>query len=250
MKGYKGYLRVSVYGILSVMLLVGLGSTTPLVFQSGDTLKFYSRDSLVYEWILNEGKEIEGGYYIKKAKVSPDNRQFLLYEENDFPQQESIYTRLTLYDAERKKIWSRVEERGRKFCFELTKLDMDRIIIFTTKRSGESPVMEIIKDNQLKRKIDLKEWTRVVNYEFSPNGRYILFQVKKPYNYKLWDYIYFIDLKTNKTWEYLFPFCFSCKRGRIDLRVDDEGKSEVIYRNEHRIFDKNGNLIDVFVKLE
>ncbi len=237
-------------GIWSALLLGGLAFTNTLVFQSGDTLKFYSKDSLVYEWILNDSKEIEGGYYKEKALVLPDNKGFLFYEERDFPQKDSVFTKLALYNAQRKKIWERIEAGRRKFCFELTKLDRDRIIIFTTKRLGESPVMEIIKDNQIKRRIDLKEWTNVINYAFSPNGRYILFQAKKPYNYKLWDYIYFIDLKTNKTWEYLFPFCFSCKRGRIDLKVDDEGKSEVIYKSEHRIFDKEGNLVDIFVKLD
>jgi len=112
--------------------------------------------------------------------------------------------------------------------------------------------MVIIKNNNNKRIIDLKQWTNIVNYEISPIGRYALFHAKKPYNNKLWDYIYFLDLETNKTWEYLFPFCFSCKRGWLDLKIDDEGKSEVIYqnKNEHRIFDKDGNLVDIFVKFD
>ncbi|MCX7994884.1 MAG: hypothetical protein N3A65_03805 [candidate division WOR-3 bacterium] len=215
-----------------------------------DTLKFYNGDSLVYLWILKNYEEIDGSYHRERAKVAPDNKQFLFYEERDFPQKDSIFTRLILYDAQRKKIWSRTEDGRRKICFELTDFEEDLLIIFTTERLGEAPVMEIIKNKKLKKRIDLKKWTSVVDYAFSPNKRYVLFHAKKPYNNRLWDYIYFLDLKTNKSWEYLFPFCFSCKRGRIDLKVDDDGKCEVVYRNEHRIFDKEGNLVDVFVKLD
>lgn len=230
-----------------------LGFSNTLVFQFGDTLKFFKNDSLVHQWILKSSEYTENsGYYIEKAKVSPDNMKFFIYEERYFPDRESTFTRLTLYNAERNKIWSKEKGGQRKILFELSRIYSDKVILFTTERTNISPEMVIIKNNNNKRIIDLKQWTNIVNYEISPIGRYALFHAKKPYNNKLWDYIYFLDLETNKTWEYLFPFCFSCKRGWLDLKIDDEGKSEVIYqnKNEHRIFDKDGNLVDIFVKFD
>ncbi|MGB9720261.1 MAG: hypothetical protein ACPL28_02110 [bacterium] len=250
---------IEVYLIVGICLGFGppvcvadwnLGFAGALIFQSGDTLKFSQDDSLVYEWILNNNEKLEtGGYHIEKAKVSQDNRRFFIYEEEYFPNQDSTFTQLTLYDARRNKIWSRTQGGARKFSFELSRIYGDRIILFVNSRSNVNPEMIILKDGT-RSTVDLTQWTSIVNYEISPDGRYILFHAKKPYNYKLWDYLYFIDLKTSKNWEYLFPICFSCKRGKIDLKVYDDGKSEAIYKNEHRIFDREGNLIDIFVKLD
>jgi len=231
-----------------MLIIILIGN---LVFQSGDTLKFYKNDTLMDQWIIKTSEETESGsYYIQKAKVSPDNKKFLFYEEKYFPAKDSIYTKLTLYGANRKKIWTKIRSGVQKICFDLTHIYTDRVTLLTTNLANASPIMEIIKGNKTTRKIDLTQWTSIVDYEISPNDRYVLFHAKKPYNSRLWDYIYFIDLKTNKTWEYLFPLCFSCKRGRIDLKVNDDGKSEAIYKNEHRIFDRDGNLVDIFVKMD
>uniref|UniRef100_A0A7C4TGN0 Dipeptidylpeptidase IV N-terminal domain-containing protein n=1 Tax=candidate division WOR-3 bacterium TaxID=2052148 RepID=A0A7C4TGN0_UNCW3 len=230
-----------------MLIIIIIGN---LVFQFGDTLKFYKNDSLIDQWIMEAREEAQKGiYYLQKAKVSTDNKKFLLYEEKFFSEKDSIFTKLTLYDADKKKVWSKIKGGQRKISFELTNLYPDKIIIFTLDRTNSFPVMEIMKGNRT-RKIDLTQWTGIVDYEISPNGRYLLFHTKKPYSSRLWDYIYFLDLQTKAEWEYLFPFCFSCKRGKIFLKIDDEGKSEVIYRNEHRIFDKKGNLVDIFVKVD
>ncbi|MEO0184574.1 MAG: hypothetical protein ABIL22_00625 [candidate division WOR-3 bacterium] len=229
-----------------------LGFTESIVFQSGDTLEFYKDDSLIYQWILKDSTNSETGvYYIEKAKVSPDNKKFFVFEEKRFPNEDSTFTRLTLYDAGKHKIWATQETNQRKISFELSRVYEDKIIIFTTDHSNIKPEMVIIRNGK-KNPIDLDQWTSVVNYELSPNSRFLVFHTKKPYNHKLWDYIYFLDLQTNKSWEYLFPFCFSCKRGWLELKINDEGKTEVIYKNknEHRIFDREGNLIGVFVKLD
>ncbi|MGQ9701399.1 MAG: hypothetical protein ACUVQT_02960 [bacterium] len=229
---------------------MSLGLSQSLVFQSGDTLKFFEHDSLVLQWILkNEEYGENSGYSVEKAKVSEDHRKFFLYEEGYFFHKDNIFTRVTLYDSKRTKLWSIEESSPRKISFELSRIYPDKTILFTTERTNTSPQMLIIKDNH-KETIDLKQWTSISNYEISPNNRYVLFHARRPYNNRLWDYIYFFDVKTNKDWEYLFPICFSCKRGWLDLKIDDEGKSEVVYKNEHRIFDKEGNLVDVFVKLD
>ncbi|MEO0094684.1 MAG: hypothetical protein ABIL66_02185, partial [candidate division WOR-3 bacterium] len=207
--------------------------------------------SLIEQRILKrEESTNDGGYYIEKAGVSSDNKRFFICEERYFPEKDSIFTRLIVYNSEQKKIYSKIKSGKRKISTELTKIYPDKIVVFIVDRFNDNPVIEIIKDDNHKKVIDLKKWTSIANYTISQNGRFVLFHARKPYNNRLWDYIYFLDLKTNKSWEYLFPFCFSCKRGWIDLKVYDDGKSEVIYRNEHRIFDQKGNLIDIFVKLD
>ncbi len=225
-----------------------MGFSQALVFQSGDTLKFYKNDSIIDQWIL-ENKEGASYYLLQKAKVAQDNKSFLLYEEKKFIEKDSTITIISLYKSDKKRIWTRTKSGTEKFSFDLTRIYPDRVILFITDTYNSSPRMEILKEKEPKKTLNLKEWSGIVNYEVSPNGRYVIFHAKKPYNNKLWDYIYFIDLNTNKSWEYLFPFCFSCKRGWLELKIDDEGRSEVIYKNEHRIFDKDGNLVDVFVKL-
>lgn len=227
------------------------GLSQTLVFQSGDTLKFFENDNLVYTWIMKNNETIENGdYFIEKAKISPDHLKFLRYEERYFSHNDSLFTRLTLYNGKRNKLWSREKGGRQKISFELSRIYPDKVILFTTERRNTSPKMVIIKNNNHKKTIDLNQWTSISNYEISPNGRYVLFHARRPYNNRLWDYIYFLDVETNKDWEYLFPICFSCKRGWLDLKIDDQGKSEVVYKNEHRIFDKRGSLVDIFVKLE
>ncbi len=245
--------RIGIYlgfGIWFVTHLGRLGFTESLVFQYGDTLKFYKNDSLIDQWILKSGEIENGGYFTQRVKVSSDNKKFLFYEEKDFPASDSIYTKLTVYSADKKKIWTRIKNGKRKICLDLTQIYPDKIILFTTDRLNSFPIMEVVKNKNTDKLVDMRGWKSIVNYEISANGRYCLFHTRKPYNNKMWDYIYFVDLESNKDWEYLFPFCFSCKRGNLALKVDDDGKSEVIYKNEHRIFDKEGNLIDVFVKLD
>ena len=239
--------------LIKIWILLGildLGFASILVSQSGDTLKFYNGDSLTYQWILKREEREDGGYYIERAGVAKDNKRFFICAENYFPENDSIYTRLAVYNANRKKEYIRVKTGKRKISSDLTRIYPDKLVLCITGRLNDYPVLEIIKDFRIDKVIDLKKWTSIVDYEFSPNGRYIIFHTKKPYNNRLWDYIYFFDLKTKKDWEYLFPICFSCKRGRIVLKVYDDGKSEAIYKNEHRIFDKEGNLVDVFVKMD
>uniref|UniRef100_A0A7V3RGL4 Dipeptidylpeptidase IV N-terminal domain-containing protein n=1 Tax=candidate division WOR-3 bacterium TaxID=2052148 RepID=A0A7V3RGL4_UNCW3 len=233
-----------------ILFGIDLSVANILVFQSGDTLKFYNGDSLTYQWILKKEERVDGGYYIERAGVAKDNKRFFICEENSFPEKDSIYTRLTVYNANRKKEYTRVKTGKRKISAELTKIYPDKLVICFTDRLNDAPKLEIIKNYKTKQVIDLKQWTSIIDYEFSSNGRYIIFHAIKPYNYRRWDYIYFLDLKTGKTWEYLFPICFSCKRGRIVLKVYDDGRSEAIYKNEHRIFDRDGNLVDIFVKMD
>lgn len=229
----------------------GLGFTNSLVFQSGDTIKFFRDEKLITQWILKDSVDEIGGYTrINKAKVSPDNKFLLFYEEQLFGTNDSIFSKLTLYNAHKNKIWSRIKAGERKISFELASIFEDMVIVFYTDRLNGFPIMEMIHMNGVKKTIDLRQWDIVINYELSANRRYMLFHAKKPYMNKLWDYIYFLDLKTNKTWEYLFPTCFSCKRGWVELKVDNNGRCEVIQNKEYRIFNKEGSLLDIFVRFD
>jgi hypothetical protein len=230
-----------------MLIIILIGN---LVFQSGDTLKFCKNDSLIDKWILKSEQNESSGYYNEKAKVSPDNKRFFIYKEQYFNSGDSIKTQLILYNAHKKVLGRFRGEDDRKISFELSRILEDRLILFTTNYYNQSPKMEIIQFNKAKRTIDLNQWNSIIDYQISQNKKYVIFHGRKPYNTKLWDYIYFLDLQANKVWEYLFPICFSCKRGRIVLKVYDDGRSEAIYKNEHRVFDREGNLVDVFVKMD
>jgi hypothetical protein len=62
------------------------------------------------------------------------------------------------------------------------------------------------------------------------------------------DSIYFYDLIAAKDWDYLFPSCLSCKKSRIYLEVDNDGRAEVIHKNEHRVFTSGGILTDIYLR--
>lgn len=238
-------------GFLFWFALGRLGFANALVFQFGDTIRFYKDEKLITEWILKDSLGENDSYYsLEKAKISPDNRFLLIYEEKSSGTDDSIFSRLTLYNAATRKVWSRKKIGKTKISFELTSIFDDMVLIFYTDRHNGFPVIEMIKMNCKSRTIDLRQWDIIIKYAISANRRYMLFHSKKPFNNRLWDYVYFIDLKTNKDWEYLFPNCFSCKRGWIELTVDNEGKCEVVQNKEYRIFSKEGNLLDIFVRIE
>lgn len=239
-------------GIWSAALFGGLGFSTTLVFQAGDTLKFFKEDSIVDQWIMGQETRTEPEEYIitKKTKVSADSNYFFVYEEEYYPVKDSISTKISFYNANKKKFFQRSYKSERKISFDLTKLYNKMLILVTTDKFNVNPSLEFIKNKKNQKVIKEDKWQRIINYELSPNLNYLVMHNRNPYSGKLWDYIYFIDLKTKKDWTYLFPVCLSCKRTKIDLSIDDEGKVEVIHKNEHRIFDKDGNLLNIFIKLD
>lgn len=230
-------------------LFQDLGFCGMLVFQHGDTLKFLKNDSLIDQWILESEERVTPAVRsTKAAKVSPDNKSFLFYEEQYFPAEDSIFSKLILYGADKKKIWTKVENGKRKISIETTRIYPNRVVLFITDRVNAYPVMEIIWNKKTKETVDLKQWLGIVDYAFSPHERYVAFHAKKSHNNHLFDYVFFLDLYSKKHWEYPFPFCASCKRGKVDLKVDDQGITEVIYKREHRIFSKEGQLLDISIR--
>jgi len=224
-----------------------------LVYQQGDTLQFVSRDSIVDRWILGEKIERTDSterIMTTRARVSQDNRYFLFFKEFFFPIKDSVFTEISYYNANRRRLWKETRTGERKISFYLSKIYQNKIYLVDTDKARKNPNLYIINNNNKKRKRIIKEgeWIYIIDYEISPNGQYIVLNTKNPYYKKIWDYIYFIDLKTRKSWTYLFPTCLSCKKTRIKLAVDDSGKAEVVHRNEHRVFSKDGRLIDIFIK--
>ena len=88
-----------------------------------------------------------------------------------------------------------------------------------------------------------------MKYAFSPNERYVVLHVKNPFADKVWDFIHFIDIQASNEWTYRFPICVSCKRFNLDISVTDDGVSDVVYKSEHRIFNKEGKLIEIYLGL-
>ena len=122
-------------------------------------------------------------------------------------------------------------------------------IITKCDRFYREPAFIVIRNGETVEVIQEGEWQRIVSYKISANDRYLLFHTRKPYHGKPWDYIFFWDLRTGRNWDYIFPTCLSCKKSRIDLGVDNSGRSEVIHKNEHRIFSKEGVLVDIYLKM-
>lgn len=223
-----------------------------LVYQSGDTLKFTAGDSLIAFSIMSTETALEpvARSITTKAKTSADHDRFFIYQETYFTHNDSIITMLTLYTSDQKKLWQRVYDNDRKISYELSDLHNDILVLVTTDRDNSDPRLEFIKDRKARTVIKENQWQRITEYAISPNDRFIVLHVKNPYQGKIWDYVYFIDLKTDKTWSYLFPICVSCKRSRLEMKVDDAGITEVIYKNEHRLFSRDGTLTDVLIKTE
>jgi len=234
------------------MILLLLFST--LVFQSGDTLKFIEDSNITDIWTMGVPRKNEqsGIIFTKNAKVSKDNKYFFIYEEFHSLDNESVFTILSIYDANRNRIQTESLGGERKISFDLTNIYKGIVILATTHKYGSKPSFYLIRGTKNKELIiNENEWLRIVNYEISPNLRYIVFHTLHPQGSKIWDYIYFIDLEMKKNWSYLYPVCLSCRRGRLDLNVDNDGKVEVIRnKNECHIFSKDGELIDIFTKID
>jgi hypothetical protein len=224
-----------------------------LVYLCGDTLVFVKNDSIIDKWVVKEETckaDSVVKLRIKRTKVSPGNRAFLIYEEQLGDNYELIKTEVVFYNADQDEIWRESHDFKGKIWCGLTNVYDSLFITTVTDVSGKYPRLSVIKDSVKTTVIKKDDWIKIAKYKLSPNCRYLVLHTRKSYLRKIWDYIYFIDLKTNKRWEYLFPTCLTCKRGTFTLGVDDNGQAEVVYKSEHRIFSKEGKLIDVFIKVE
>lgn len=219
---------------------------------SGDSLIF-TRGSNPADILLLNTKDASGStdiIHTRKVKVSPRGIYCTIYEETYFRLIDSISTDMVMYDSLQNKQWQRTYAGKRIISYDLSRVLDDLVVLVTTDINNGLPEVELIKNNKAAIIIKEGKLRKITDYTLSPNSRYIALHARNPYNNRLWDYIYFVDIETGKNWSYLFPVCLSCKRVSIQLLVDNDGQVEVIYKSEHRIFSKDGQLVDIFMKTE
>jgi len=240
--------------LCKIFIIPTLLIANTLVFQQGDTLKFFNDNKVVDKWTTTDGDtnfQYNDAYYTRKFKVSADSSHFFIYEERRHKSTDRVFTKISLYNAEQEKLWEISADHGTRISFYLTNIYKDTIILVTTDNDYNNPTLEIITNKEKTLLIKKDRWHRIINYAISPNMRYFVLHAKNPYNKKTWDYIYFIDVKTKNTWTYLFPICVSCKRyKRISLNVKNDGAVDVVYKYQHKVFDKTGKLIDFYITFE
>jgi len=221
-----------------------------LVVLREDSLLFMNENKIVDVWLLeySEPRTINGVVHHQQVKISDDGRFFFIYYSRQDTTWNYLRTELSFYNVNKKMLFNEKRELDRMINFELSDIDNNNLIYVDCIANAEDPQMYVRKGGKTIIPIKKGEWKRIVSYDLSDNNKYLIVHVRNPYMNKLWDYIYFYDLKTGKTWQYLFPLCLSCKRTRINVAVDVKGQSDIEYKGEHRIFSKDGNLIDYYIE--
>jgi len=219
-----------------------------LVFQNGDTIQFLNHGEIVDIMILGDsmGTDSLEPRTVRRGKVSDDHRFFSIHEAVWRNEDEILSSKVSIYSADRKMLWEERAEGPGSVSYELSGVHNELFFVGTWDRFCGNPTFAVIIGGEKIVLIKEGGWEQVVDYEISPNGQYFLFHTRNPYNYRTWDYIYFYDLNTKAAWDYLFPVCVSCKRAKISLAIDNDGRAEVVYKNEHRVFSKLGALEDLF----
>lgn len=240
------------FNIIRVMFIVFLVAT--LVYQTGDTLVFMAHDSIVDRWVMGEYIEKSDSteiQVVKRAKVSLDNEFFLVHEEKRTLDYQHLQSKISFYDGTKKMLWNDAYEDSTKILFEQSDIYDSLFVVVVSDIFGREPELYMI-DRSLQKRIVVEKgtWMRVLSYAISPNCHFFVAHTRRLQFRKPWDYIFFVDLRTEMSWEYLFPACISCKRARISLGVDDYGQVDVVYKAEHRIFSKEGKLVDIYLELE
>lgn len=224
-----------------------------LVFQNGDTLRFVADGVMLESMIIADSviDDSSEAVAVRRAQVAEDNRFFFIYEALRRGEYEITRSRISFYDAGKNLLFTAAgdDAAGRQVAFELARIRGGWFIVATWDRHSSDPAITALTPDTLTR-IEIIEqgaWQQVLDYAMSPNGQYALFHARNPYNNKVWDYIYFRDLTTGATWDYMLPVCASCKRTPVRLAVGDDGRSEVIYNVERRTFSRSGELEGVSV---
>ena len=236
-----------VYNLWIMILLL----ISAVILQGGDTLFFLEdnemRDTLIIAATVVDS--VNGLRFAKKVKVSDSGDKYCVYEERYRLGLDSLMsTKITFYDRHKEKMLEEETADGRQISFELSNPYDSMLVITTLDYWYKRPTLCVVKDDERQEIVKEGDWDRIVSYRVSLNNRYMLFHMRSPYYEKPWDYIYFYDLMTGQDWEYIFPSCLSCKKSRIYLEVGDDGRAEVIYKNEHRIFSAQGVLEDIYLK--
>lgn len=216
----------------------------------GDTIFFPGRAGkpdtiLLHNAVTSALDESTGA---RKAKVTAGGGYCVVYDETYFRPADSIVTGIVMYDSLRRELWRRKYAGPRKISFDLTGVYDGFALLVTTDFQGRRPQVELVRSGSAKTLIASGKLRKIIDYRLSGNARYLALHVNNPYNNRTWDYIYFVDVKTDRHWSYLFPVCLTCKRAEISLSVDDAGQVTVGYRAEHRVFSRTGQLIDIYIK--
>lgn len=242
---------------LSIIMILALLLLSWTVDVTGDSLLFYKGDSLAECQVLGEKIDHLGVnqdlVVLERAKISPNRQHYLLYTESyQTDHAETITTRLALYDAGQHRQWEFIPPADRMISFALTSMYDGFIILGSTDLKHCQPQLDIIdyRKNVKETIVRAGTWQQMVKYVLSPNLRYLGAHVKNPVNAKLWDFVYFIDLREGTDWNVLFPFCLSCTRGILTLSAGDDGKLDVKYKNEHRIYSSAGQLLDAYAEMK
>ncbi len=231
--------------------MITLFLVSMLVYQNGDTLQFVAQDSVVDTMVLEHSIEVAGTGYVtvKQGKVSEDHKYYLIHEAVILDNEEVVRSKVTFFDADKNPIWEEQREDGRNISYDFSGIYSGLLVVTVWDRHGGDPVLYVMKDGEKVEIIKKGEWQQLLDYKVSPNGRYFFFYTRNPYSGKMWDHLYFYDLVERQDWEYLFPTCMSCKRGWVEISVDDSGRSEAVYKGEHRVFSKTGEIEEIFMKI-
>ena len=231
------------------MILLLFGT---LVLQRGDTLFFTQDiaylDTVVMQEYLTDG--VKARHCVMKAKVSPDGKTYMIYYAyyTATTPETLLTSAVSFYDADKRTLLEERAEGERSLSYDLSGVHDSLLVIATWERQYHEPAVSVVNGGKRQQVVKKGEWERIVSYVISNSGRYFLFHTRNPYYDRLWDYIYFYDLETGDNWEYLFPNCPSCKKSRIELEIDDSGWSEVINRQEHRVFSSGGVLENIYLQ--
>lgn len=236
-----------------LMVMIFLFCISVLVFESGDTLYFKEQERVVETWML--GEEVEGDSSvqrrtIKQAKVSPDYRRFLVHTFVVDGHYEYIGSEIVFYTAAQEELLREAYSGDEKVLYKGSEVYDSLLIIAVGDRYNTDPYLRVIRNGEATVIFERGTWQRIVSVEVSPNNNYLVLHTRKRYSRKLWDYIYFCDLMAQRNWEYQFPTCLSCKRTNISLAVNNDGQVEAVYKAEHRVFSKEGKLIDIFLQID
>lgn len=221
-----------------------------LVFLHEDSLLFMNGDNVVDAWRLEhcEPTLINGTVYHERTKISDDRKYFFIFYSRQDTNRNFVSTAIKFYNSKEKLLFHGSRESDRMINYDLTEIDNNALIYVDCIGNAEDPQLHIVMGGKTIIPIRSGEWKRIVSYDLSDNNKYLVTHVRNPYMGKLWDYVFFYDLKTGKSWQYLFPLCLSCKRTRINVSVNNKGVSDIEYKKEHRVFSKQGDLIDFYIE--
>ncbi len=220
-----------------------------IILLKEDSLLFMNKDKIVDVWTIeyHEPITINSIVHHRRVKISDDGQYFFIYYSQYDTAWNHLSSEIKFYNVTGKMLLSETRQSDKIISFELTNIENNTIIMVEWSPSSEDPQLSVIKGKKIKIPIKKGDWKRVVSYDLSLNGQYLAVHVRNPYMNKLWDYIYFSNLKTGDSWQYLFPLCLSCKRTKINVAVDDNGQTDVEYKGEHRVFSKDGVFIDFYI---